>query len=267
MKQNYRPVHGFTLVELLVVISIVSVLLAILLPVLKGARETARQSLCANNLRQLGVAFFTYGTDSNDYLPHPSNYSGQPFPGEWFLFYKQGYLGPTSAGPSALGARDLKAIGQAMPVFDCPSTDFVQGLCYCGPDGGGYGPSGSQEKTFDYMLGYAGSPAWDPEQNGLTGKRLTDMLLRSDTILLVDHDQAQSWNTIGPGLASTYYTGSGLPPTLPGYPHGAGGGNTGTGDGSANLLLLDGSVHGHPRSTYQPAWAAGSFWMKEYLGQ
>ncbi len=60
---------GFTLIELLVVIAIIAILAAILFPVFAKAREKARQSSCASNLKQLGTAFMSYAQDYDEYIP------------------------------------------------------------------------------------------------------------------------------------------------------------------------------------------------------
>ena len=64
--------RGFTLVELLVVISIIALLIAILLPALGSARESARQTQCVVNVRSLAQAYYAYSTDRN--------YAGHPYP-------------------------------------------------------------------------------------------------------------------------------------------------------------------------------------------
>ncbi len=67
---------GFTLVELLVVVAIISILAALLAPALKKARDSARNIQRMNNLRQLGMALLQYATDQDGYLPalsHPGD--------------------------------------------------------------------------------------------------------------------------------------------------------------------------------------------------
>ncbi len=60
---------AFTLIELLVTISIIAVLIAIVLPALGAARSSARQVLCASNLKQLALAGHTYATEHRQQLP------------------------------------------------------------------------------------------------------------------------------------------------------------------------------------------------------
>jgi prepilin-type N-terminal cleavage/methylation domain-containing protein/prepilin-type processing-associated H-X9-DG protein len=61
--------RGFTLIELLVVIAVIALLAAILFPVFSRAREKARQSSCASNIKNLGTAVLMYTQDFDETLP------------------------------------------------------------------------------------------------------------------------------------------------------------------------------------------------------
>ena len=116
--------RGFTLIELLVVIAIIAILAAILFPVFAQARETARQSACLSNLKQIGLALKIYGKDYDDQFqmgtyPGPRNWEVNPdvippsYPGTFTNVTKQcldnfgaaGWKGfnPGDGGPAYAG--------------------------------------------------------------------------------------------------------------------------------------------------------------------
>jgi prepilin-type N-terminal cleavage/methylation domain-containing protein len=68
--------QAFTLIELLVVVAIIAVLIAVLLPSLGRARDSAKRTVCATNLKGQGTAMATYSSGSNDSLPIFANALG-----------------------------------------------------------------------------------------------------------------------------------------------------------------------------------------------
>jgi prepilin-type N-terminal cleavage/methylation domain-containing protein len=85
-----QPTRAFTLVELLVVIAIIGVLVALLLPAIQAARETARRTECLNHLKQMGVALQNHH-DAYKYFP-----TGGTVPWSWWNRF-----GELKADPSA----------------------------------------------------------------------------------------------------------------------------------------------------------------------
>ena len=94
--------RGFTLVELLVVISIIAILIALLLPALAQARATAQTVACASNLRQLSVGVVEYSVANNNAVLY-ANYTNPPYSqrtGSYWFDCFWSYVAPTI--PAAL---------------------------------------------------------------------------------------------------------------------------------------------------------------------
>ena len=87
---------AFTLIELLVVIAIIALLLSIILPSMKKAKEYARKVICQSNTRQLGVVYGMYTNDNSGFFP-PSSQDPEVVPdgaGTWFLVLRSYYGDP-----------------------------------------------------------------------------------------------------------------------------------------------------------------------------
>ena len=69
-----RKIRRFTLVELLVVVSIIAILAGLLLPALNKGRERAQSASCFGNLRQMGNSFQMYAADSEDFVPYAQSW-------------------------------------------------------------------------------------------------------------------------------------------------------------------------------------------------
>ena len=115
------PRRAFTLVELLVVIGIIALLMGILMPALSRARETARRTACASNLRQLALAVHMYASDFQNRLPFANSETletnGQWNGGGWL------YKHPNNSQPEHVEEGALWPILKNRAVYRCPSDD------------------------------------------------------------------------------------------------------------------------------------------------
>jgi prepilin-type N-terminal cleavage/methylation domain-containing protein/prepilin-type processing-associated H-X9-DG protein len=182
VRKNRAAKHGFTIIELLVVISIVALLVAILLPALGKARQTAQSLQCSSNERQISVAVFTYAADNEEFLPwlfwRTDLIDGDYMPGE--RVGAAGSWSPTY-GESIRAAEN----------FRCPidenrqSTDYDWRTSYTGNIG--WQPTTDPNwvpQTVPSLLGFF------PAHNAAPRIRVEDARQPGDTIMLYEY-----WDT------------------------------------------------------------------------
>ena len=177
---RFRGNRGFTLLELLVVVGVMSLLIALLLPALSRARESARRIACSSNLRQLGWAFLAYAQDSRGWFPAPADGFHKQLE-DWVYWQPDREL---SEG------RLFQYLNRSADVLACPSG--VPERRAWSPPGGapvtyppypfsysvnvrftGHAPSGS----FDGRHGWSPSPC-----------KLSEVFRASEKILAVEED-------------------------------------------------------------------------------
>lgn len=124
---------GFTLIELLVVIAIIAILISLLLPSLKGAREVARSIACQSMLRQMAIGQTTYSIDFKDAIASASTsgLQGQlENNGAAYLFdtsedtptTTQDWISPTMGTSAGLSANRAQRMFQIFDQLACPAA-------------------------------------------------------------------------------------------------------------------------------------------------
>ncbi len=148
-RQSIRASHGFTLVELLVVIGVIALLVAMLLPALQKARSHARAVQCMSNLRQVGLALNMYANDNRLAIAHRmSSFNGDSH--VWYQFLTGGSVSGIVYLP---GPDDWKEYSNT--VYRCPEMEYP----------GLYAPS-----------------AWIHSTYGMRGKGVNDPVLSSISV-------------------------------------------------------------------------------------
>lgn len=176
MKNNFKTVEAFTLVDMLVVIVVIAILAALLLPVLSAAKRKAQQTDCLNNLRQINLGVRMYSDEANDSAPALER--GQTI---WFRYREllQSYLGlKNPPSPSD-------------KVFACPADTFFYRL-----NGTmNYIPQGHYEQSYYDYSSYEFNGSNQSTNTGLlllgiktgiAGRKLTTIKHPERTILVAE---------------------------------------------------------------------------------
>jgi prepilin-type processing-associated H-X9-DG protein len=146
MRNRHRKRVSFTIVELLVVISIVSLLAALLLPALTSARSRARQMVCLANMRQVHLALSMMAGDNDGWINGTQVGGYTPTPVYWFYSITNSYL----TGRTAVKMVGADSNPAASGRVGCPdrlkgdaSYSFGVNTQFTGGGGGGYSPAHS----------------------------------------------------------------------------------------------------------------------------
>jgi prepilin-type N-terminal cleavage/methylation domain-containing protein/prepilin-type processing-associated H-X9-DG protein len=175
------PKHGFTLVELLVVITIIGILISLLLPAVQAAREAARRAQCNNNLKQLGLACMNFESAIKTYpsggwaglfLGSPDRGAGIKQPGGWLFnilpYIEQQALANLQSGKTTtayLAAAAATMASTPVSAFYCPSRRQAKAYPFHSIHGGmatylavGYPGGHQQQWAYNSTVGSTVTP-------------------------------------------------------------------------------------------------------------
>lgn len=179
--------HGFSLIELLVVVAILSLLVSLLLPALNRARELARTAVCAANQRNIGVAVAVYNSEQNEFMPLRQSSFKTPRPGEVNRLWTQ-WL---EAGRAVESDTNISMNTSADRRFFCP-TNKVKGYTYGCTALGTSGAFGGGSQVVDSS---SDPPYPQTRWHKFTFRQISDFTRPGETTLLME--TKNNWTTDG----------------------------------------------------------------------
>ena len=211
-----KRAHAFTLVELLVVMAIIGVLIALLLPAINSARESARRTTCTNNMKQQGLAMLTFensmkklpsGGEGSDYTQNPpvTAFDVQSFFTNILPHLEQGLLSKKMnvlyAYNDAGWPGNQAATKNDIATFMCPSNSIRQ------PDPDGYGQTDYMPTAYTDIDPATGVRNKATRMDGALGLGGTQISLISDgtsNTVAVAEDAGRNFETLAPKTVSNY---------------------------------------------------------------
>ncbi len=216
MKLHRSPsrAHAFTLIELLVVVGVIALLIAILVPTLGRAKETARRTVCASNLKSIGYGINVFAFENSDrilpfsrdtkdntrFLFSWANVSGyEPYYAPWTTFSAYFEPGGTQGPINLALLYDLKLVSDPH-TFYCPSAIYVDWI-YRTPD---YWKVLPPTGATGILAGYnynphatAGYPTYTHKNTFPVEKTLAiDMITTWRKTVDVAHSSIPAWNVL-----------------------------------------------------------------------
>jgi prepilin-type N-terminal cleavage/methylation domain-containing protein/prepilin-type processing-associated H-X9-DG protein len=186
---------GFSLIELLVVISIIVLLISILLPALGKARASSQMVQCKSNLRQISIAWQTYFADSKDFCPgahYDYNYGVTNEYTRWYSIPAY-YMGLISAPGNVAWYTKFPVQFGAYGVFRCPSDSTIGNDGYTHPNYGFNGILHYPSETY--------SPVLASVRSGLDGLKIASVK-RPSTMMMLGDSANNSYGAFGgPGYS------------------------------------------------------------------
>lgn len=186
--------HGFSLVELLVTLGIISVLVALLIPAVSNTRSAALSATCQSNLRQIGICLTQYASDNEGmYPPSADDATGGYYPWYWILMGKG-----RTAGINYMGSAKVLACpsGNMGPIY--PSNPSLGVVSYSMTDLPLWQPASSRTDQLPKFFSF-----------GLTAKSIWPLVMDGDAarIFSLDNpiastDVKSRWNARHAGWAN-----------------------------------------------------------------